>query len=362
MEEPPGTPPIKAEPEDEAKVTQPLGEHEIISLISDDEEAAPGRSLFTSLREHSRPPETLNIGTSMFSKKAKPASAKSAQPAKKGISLRLQEMLKKARLDSADRLRQHPGQSKPLGRPQAARSPDTPGMFVTDSRPGTPDAAEVFRALQKDVEAKRMNGTLTWEEDIAFVRAESDEKARILKQQLDVDYDASRNSAEYEQDPRLSPDVASLPDEVQPKKQGRKRKAGSPPAGQPKKRRAPRKSTEEILDIARRKREEKAKGKAKGKTGKQAAKKQGGRKKRPNDPNLLSSTNMYSSNVFEDAAQNRDLPAQPGFEVSSRKDAALKSLIASVPEDCRPVAKMDKKYLDDASMLPWRLMSMENLD
>ena len=45
----------------------------------------------------------------------------------------------------------------------------------------------------------------------------------------------------------------------------------------------------------------------------------------------------------------RDVPNQPTFDPSDKsKDKALRSLIASVPEEYRPVVKTDKKFLDDA--------------
>lgn len=350
MADPPGTPPIKAEPQDDSKVAIPFGENEIISLISDDEDeqlAAFTRTLGSPFREQSHPTDSLNLGTSLLSSKPSKPSKPANKPA---LSAGLAAMLQKVRYDTAKKLQQQPKQSTP---PQVLRGGGN-SMFVTDSQPGTPNAAEVFMTLQQDVQQKREDGTLTFEEEIEFERAEAAEQARVRKEHLDNAFDAEL-SVEGDQDTRMSPDIASMPDE-QPKKQGRKRKADSPHAGT-KKRRAPNKSTEELLDAARRKREEKVKGKGSGKAkgkakgGKQAPKKQGGRKKRPADPDLLRPINLQG-NIFEDAAQNRDLPNQPTFEVSSRKDQALKSLIASVPEDCRPVAKIDKKYLDDASVLP----------
>lgn len=153
------------------------------------------------------------------------------------------------------------------------------------------------------------------------------------------------------EDPRMSPSVASLPDDYveEPKKRGRKRKADSSSKPQPKKRRAAASgSAEDILAAARRKIEARAKAKGAGKGKKQAPKK--GRKTKPTAPDLLNTASMLGSNVFEDTARMRDVPDQPTFgpDHDNRKDKALRSLIASVPEEYRPVAKTDKKFLDDA--------------
>jgi hypothetical protein len=52
--------------------------------------------------------------------------------------------------------------------------------------------------------------------------------------------------------------------------------------------------------------------------------------------------------VFNDTARIRDLPNQPTYEFDKHKDKALRSLIASVPEEYRPVAKTDSRFLEDA--------------
>jgi SNF2 family DNA or RNA helicase len=56
-----------------------------------------------------------------------------------------------------------------------------------------------------------------------------------------------------------------------------------------------------------------------------------------------------NNDVVNDAAQNRHLPNQPTYDPTKVKAKALKDLIASVPEEYRPIAKADKKYLLDAT-------------
>jgi SNF2 family DNA or RNA helicase len=226
-------------------------------------------------------------------------------------------------------------------------------LFVTESDPGTPNPAETFQALQRDFEEKRRSGVLTWQEEIEFERAQATEKARVLKERLDQAYDGSDASVADEEDPRMSPSVASLPDEDdddEPKKRGRKRKADPISKPQPKKRRAAvPQSAEDILVTARRKIEAKAKAKAAASKGKKQAPKKG-RKPKPTAPDLLNTAGMLGSNVFNDVARMGDVPDQPvfGTDHENRKDKALRSLIASVPEEYRPVAKTDKKFLEDA--------------
>ena len=110
----------------------------------------------------------------------------------------------------------------------------------------------------------------------------------------------------------------------------------------------------DVIEQTRRNLEEDARGarvKGKGKAREQIPKKRGGRKNEPADLSLAGSTSI-GGNVFDDAVQNRDLPAQPTSKARPRKDQALESSIASVPDESRPVAKIDKKFRDDASMLP----------
>lgn len=346
MEILPDSPAIKAEPQDNPDGAPPINTGEIINLISDDEDdtTAPAnvRTLGSPFQEQTHESDAVNLGPSMLSAKPKPAKPieKDALKAKRE---RIQAMIKAKQRETTE---QHRMAARPVQRtPLVGRS----DLFVTESNPGTPDPAETFRAFQREIEEKRRDGTLTWQEEIEFERAQASEKARVLKERLDQAYDGSDASVAGEEDPRLSPSVASLPDEedVEPKKRGRKRKADPISKPQPKKRRAAPKSAEDILAIARRKIEAKAKAKGAGKGKKQAPKK--GCKTKPTAPDLLNTAGMLGSNVFEDAARMRDVPSQPTFDPSDKsKDKALRSLIASVPEEYRPVAKTDKKFLDDA--------------
>jgi hypothetical protein len=318
MEDPPGSPAIKTEPQDIPDGVPPVSTGEII-LISDDEDetAAPVniRTLGSPFQEESHDSGAVNLGPSMLSttkpKPAKPSAKEAFAGVRAKIAAKQRENTEKHRMAA-----------QPAQRTQRTPLVGRSDLFVTESNPGTPDAAEIFRVLQRDFEEKRQDGTLTWQEEIEFERAQATEKARVLKERLDQAYDGSDASVADGEDPRMSPSVASLPDEddEEPKKRGRKRKADSATSKpQPKKRRAAApKSAEDILVTARRKLEAKAKAKAAGKGKKEAYNK--GRKKRPADPNLLNATSMRGNDIFQDAAHNRDLPDQPTFELTTRKD------------------------------------------
>jgi len=348
MEDPPGSPAIKAEPQDIPDGAPPVNTGEII-LISDDEDetAAPAniRTLGSPFQEESHDSGAVNLGPSMLSttkpKPAKPSAKEAFAGVRAKIAAKQRENTEKHKMAAQP--------AQPAQRTQRTPLAGRSDLFVTESNPGTPDPAEIFRALQRDFEEKRQDGTLTWQEEIEFERAQATEKARVLKERLDQAYDGSDVSVADGEDPRMSPSVASLPDEdvEEPKKRGRKRKADASSKPQPKKRRtAAPKSAEDILVTARRKME--AKAKAKAAKGKQAPKK--GRKTKPTAPDLLNTASMLGSNVFADTARMRDVPDQPTFgpDHDNRKDKALRSLIASVPEEYRPIAKTDKKFLEDA--------------
>ena len=378
--------PIKEEPQDDAGPVRSTEQGEVINLISDDEDETPTtanvRVLGSPIRE---PTKTLpNLGSSLLSK---PKTA----PAAKGTSrdshaLYREKLLGKAHKgaqETAQRFRNDSQQAK-RSRPRTPAGPASDGMFVTSSRPGTPDAAEVFAAHQRDFLYKRQRGTLTIEEDIEFQRAKEIETARISKLDSDMAYDMTHeddDDDEDENDIEEMSDLARLStlnedlsdDQAVPKKRGVKRK--TPTTTKPPKKRgkaakdAEDDSTEQLLAKARGRAAVKGKGKGKGKGKAPASKVAGsskaagssktadpskrGRKARPAHPDLLNMSSVRNTDVFEDTAQNQDLPNQPTFgptfEPSTKKAKALKDLIASVPEEYRPIAKADKKYLDDAT-------------
>jgi len=67
-----------------------------------------------------------------------------------------------------------------------------------------------------------------------------------------------------------------------------------------------------------------------------------------NARNIANFNGLYSNNVFRDIATNLGRDEAPRFQ-ATRKQEALKQLLASIPEDCRPLARYDKKQLDEAA-------------
>jgi len=64
--------------------------------------------------------------------------------------------------------------------------------------------------------------------------------------------------------------------------------------------------------------------------------------------NITSFNGLYNSNVYRDVATNQGRDEAPTFQ-ATRKDAALKQLLASIPEECRSIARFDKKQLHEAA-------------
>jgi hypothetical protein len=71
------------------------------------------------------------------------------------------------------------------------------------------------------------------------------------------------------------------------------------------------------------------------------------KKAKNKDPNLMDYGSLWTSNVIQDARRNEGRPALPAM-TSTRRDQALKALVASVPLENRKMARMDMNYLDSA--------------
>jgi hypothetical protein len=342
-------PPIKKEPQDDAGLFQNTEQREVINLISDDEDETPttanGRTLGSPFRSPIKK-ALPNLGSSLLSK---PKTALPTQDASGDAhKLYRDKLLGKAQKGAKETAQRFRNNSHQVKRTRAPAQTDTDGIFITESRPGTPDPAEIFLTLQRDFITKRQRGILTMEEDIQFQRAREVEAARISKQDSDRAYDMSHEDEEADDMDEYS-DLARLSalnddpsdDQAESKKRaGLKRK--TPTSAKPPKKRG--KTTkdmtaEQLLEKAREKatakNKTKGKGKGKGKApvNKSAGASKRGRKARPADPDLLNTTNMTNTNVFEDTAHNQDLPNQPTFgptfEPSTKKAKALKDTALS---------------------------------
>jgi SNF2 family DNA or RNA helicase len=346
---PPGSPTIKKEPQDTPSVAPAFstGDKPETIDISDDEEEVVAQPLGSPFheqpqQEEPKTTEAINLGPSLLLSKPKPANPDLQE------SLRLQ--MQDARRKTAQRLQQKPVQRTspdPIGRSD---------IFVTNSHPGTPDPAEVFRALQQDVESKRSRGVLDDMEEIEFMRAEAEEKIRLFRERAETAQDALDGETSTIRPPRsfAVPELGgdeSSDEQPEPKKRGRKRKADADAKPQPNKRRQqPNNSTEDILVVARRKIE--AKAKAKATKGKRATKNDQNstnkKSQKYKGPSMLNRDDLFGGTDFvEDAARNEHLANPPTFDQSSKRSTAFKQLLASVPESNRKIAKIDKKYFED---------------
>jgi SNF2 family DNA or RNA helicase len=349
----PGSPKIKTEPQETSSVapTSNTAEKPEIVEISDDEEliqaTRPLGSPFLEQPQQEEPKttEAINLGASLLVSKPKPA--------KSDLQEILRAQFQEARRNTAQQFQQKPAQ----------RTPDPVGrseMFVTNSHLRTPDAAEVFRALQRNVESKRSRGILGDIEEIEFMRAETEEKIRLFRERAETNQDALDGETSTTRPPRsfAVPELGgeeSSDGQQEPKKRGRKRKADTDAKPQPNKRRQPNNSTEDILVVARRKLE--AKAKAKATKGKRATKNdqnsKGGaatnkKSQKYKGPSMLNRNDLFGGTDFvEDAARNEHLANPPTVDPSTKRSTAFKQLLASVPDSNRKIAKIDKKYFED---------------
>lgn len=120
--------------------------------------------------------------------------------------------------------------------------------------------------------------------------------------------------------------------------------AAPKPRGRPKCSGAAKTST---TDAATEKSKGRGKGSGKGK-GKGKAKEKGPTKKQLAElrkaGNITNFNNLFNSDIFRDVATNRGLDSLPGFD-STKKDEAMKELLASLPSEIQSNAKTDKDQI-----------------
>lgn len=231
------------------------------------------------------------------------------------------------------------------------------------------DAASArFEKLKQTFQKKQAAGKLTEEDEIEFMKAESEESARLKKLVLDEEFDKSPSPADsddgglfVEEGPIYSALRSDDGEPPSPPKKGRKRK-GADDAENEKPRKANKTTkksgkkdrkvagtdyTEGDVENVMKSARQQTKGSRKPKQA--AASKAGKAKKAQSTMANLSS--LCGTNVFEDAARVINLPAQPEFEEgreggTRQKSKALKQLISSVPTESKKTATADKKALE----------------
>lgn len=344
--------PIKTEPLDD-NVLQKAQDTEIIDLISDEDDNEPTRPLLKLPPKEQNAP--VNLGSSLL-KKPKAAQSNDKESKQKLLEEKLKQMQR-----NAAKLMREPQQPEP--------QPDPSSLFVPDSNNVSPDAAdpaEAFQALKRTVEEKRLAGTLSMDDEEAFIQAEFAEKIRLLKSRSDgiemQHHDDARSTNMSNADFRESSADEDAPPEP---RAGQKRKEPPSSTTQPKKRgRPPKKKaleqleeTDDILQYFRGAQDagkaSKAGTKGKGRA-KEASKpketttvKKRQAKAKYKGPTMMNTSSMNNVNVVNDAAQTRDLAAPPTFDGSiTTRPAALKQLLASVPRENQQIAAIDKKYFE----------------
>ncbi|KAI7089867.1 hypothetical protein KC356_g2039 [Hortaea werneckii] len=239
-------------------------------------------------------------------------------------------------------------------------------------------AASNFAQLKAGYERSRKAGKTNIAHDIEIMKAEAAESQRLRKIQADAEYDKSPTPEpeglflqEDEDAPAASEPFSAIyaDDEIeevpQPKKRKRAQKdiddydAPAPKRGRPKGTKRGKKSsvvtgtshTEEDVDEVLQIPKNGKSGKKGAKGGARHPKNKNGAPPRRKAPEMTNVGSILGTNVFSDAAAASHLPAAAEHSGGGRRDAALKQLIASVPDQERGQkrdAHADSRYLNAA--------------
>ncbi|RMY70605.1 hypothetical protein D0863_05687 [Hortaea werneckii] len=239
-------------------------------------------------------------------------------------------------------------------------------------------AASGFAQLKAKYERSRKAGATSIAHDIEIMKAEAAETQRLRKIEADAEYDKSPSPEpkglflnEDEDAPAASEPYSALyaDDEIEeippPKKRKRAPKdngnddASAPKCGRPKGTRAGKKSsivpgtgyTEEDVDEVLQNTNKGKSGTKSAKRGARKPKNKIGAPPRREAPEMTNLGSVFGTNVFSDAAVASSRPAAAEHSGGGRRDAALRQLIASVPDQERGQkrdAHADKRYLNAA--------------
>ena len=201
------------------------------------------------------------------------------------------------------------------------------------------------------------------------MKIESSEMARIRKKEADEEFDRTPPPEESDglfvsdkEEPAALKysDLHSEDEAKTPKKRGRPLK-GQYDDGPPPKKRAKKgkkvagadytqEEVDFVLQISRQpSTKANPKEKANTKPKKSGVPKSKAKATRGRQPVMTNVHSLFGNDVFGDAAATAGLAAQPQMLADqTRKNDALKQLIASVPEEDVGIARSDKRYLDDA--------------
>ena len=302
--------------------------------------------------------ERAQTTTSVPQTGANPARASE----KKRVASRADLMALQQKL--ADKYRtQNP--NKPANKLQKQRQPEPEPELESESE--SEDENAKYEQARKSYMRKFKANKLSVEEEIAFIKMESDHAARQRKAEADAEYDRSPTGSDDEDDndsglfiaedePRL-PEVCSDDESHKPKKRIRvhdsdyerpqkKCRSGKKVPGQ--------NYTEddltEIIRGARRQKNAKSKQKAatKAKPKPKAPSNPKSKKKGGQETQITNLSNLFGGDVFRDHAATACAPSQPTFSDATRKADAMKKLIASVPQESVHVSRADMRHLHAA--------------
>ncbi|KAK4574889.1 hypothetical protein LTR86_001731 [Recurvomyces mirabilis] len=235
---------------------------------------------------------------------------------------------------------------------------DESGIPTTGKCKGKRDtAATQFAKLKATHARKQRADTLSFEENVAFLRAQAEEEARLRKREADEAFEreptpgGSSDYDDYVPDPLAAyHDTTTYSSMFADDSDGgdmltKKRKSAgkdSNPAPKKRGRKAAGGTFDEPDDVLKRAQARAARGKKAG------GAKTKGQPKRGGDMTNLNS--IIGTNIFEDAARTKNLPTQPTFgdQLPTRRANALQALIASVPIGDKKAASHDKRALDAA--------------
>ena len=255
--------------------------------------------------------------------------------------------------------------NKPANKLQRQRQTEPEPELESESESEDEDAK--YEQAKKSYMRNKKANKLSIEEEIAFMKMESDHAARQRKAEADAEYDRSPTGSGDEDDndsglfvaedetrfsEAWSDDESDKPkkrmrghnnDNERPQKKGR---SGKKVLGQ--------NYTEddltEIIRGARRQKNAKSKQKAatKAKPKPKAASNSKGKKKGGQETQITNLSNLFGGDVFRDHAATACAPSQPTFSDATRKADAMKKLIASVPQESVHVSRADMRHLDAA--------------
>ena len=224
------------------------------------------------------------------------------------------------------------------------------------------DAA--FEQAKKIYNRRLKSNKIDIPDEIAFMQLEADFMARKRKREADEEFDRTTSPLEDDDEglfvpddngPRF-PDADSDDESPRPRKRS---KANGFDIEKPKKGRGQRarkvvgqdyseQDFESIIRNARSQNTAKSKQKAPTKSKPTPAPKAKSKQSKARGTQITNLGNLFGGDVFKDTAGNTASRFQPTFQNVTRKDDAMKELIASVPKESVHVSRADKKHLNNA--------------